>query len=68
MRRLQAVIYFCAAGLLVLCTSVAAPSCSKTPSTQHKQASHAGVSYGAIMASDPEQVDRMLGEEDDSGN
>jgi hypothetical protein len=64
MRRLRAVLYFCAAAVLVLCTSVAAPSCSKASSTQHKLTSRQGVSYGAIMASDPEQVDRMLGEED----
>jgi len=67
MRRTRAVIYFCAAALLVLGTTCAAPSCSKSSSTQHTLAKSDGVSYGAIMASDPDQVDRMLGEED-SGN
>ena len=64
MRRLSAVIYFCAAGLLVLSTTLAAPSCSKTTSTQQSLAAKHGVSCGAILASDPEQVDRLLGEED----
>jgi hypothetical protein len=64
MRRFHAVLYFCAAALLVLSTNLAAPSCSKQPSAKHTLARSDGVSYGAILAGDPEQVDRLLDEED----